>query len=381
MGLKSCSLIFVMFSFCNAWAITSLSPIVLNDTLGIEIDSLENNTWHIIGPVPGFIKAKIYRQDQYRCYMHIFQEYEGRQQLIIDKMDPRQLSTFLNDILGRIYPQNSMASQAYLYTVRSQYRHSINKYRFKLVDGNMIDGSISIIRGDTLVIHPTENMRIYIPNNKILQIKVYTTVTHLQKFDSSDPENYRLFLQPTGAGLGKGNLAFSDYYVIFPVLGYGVTDHFTVHAGVTPFNNTDSPLIYAMSRYTFKLGSHAKGGTGVFFGKSRDSDKSFMLGYGTVTLGDRYRNLNIGAGVVRDGIDEYSAAVMLGVGYQLSRHVKLISDNCIITGQKDSFYSISGLRFFGKYMSLDLALVVFNRLFDYNATTYLPWLGFSINLN
>src|SRR5512135_963995 len=45
-----------------------------------------------------------------------------------------------------------------------------------------------------------------------------------EKFGRPDPNRVRLFLAPTARTLSQGGAYIGDYYLFFPVVGYGITD-------------------------------------------------------------------------------------------------------------------------------------------------------------
>src|SRR6056297_3406769 len=48
-----------------------------------------------------------------------------------------------------------------------------------------------------------------------------------------DPNGTRLFLSPTARTMPQGQGRFSDYWVFFPSLAYGLTDRFDASVGVS----------------------------------------------------------------------------------------------------------------------------------------------------
>ncbi len=56
----------------------------------------------------------------------------------------------------------------------------------------------------------------------------------------------RLLFSPTGRPLGKGQGYFSDHYVVFPSVAYGLTDNLSIGAGmsVVPGMSLDEQLLY-----------------------------------------------------------------------------------------------------------------------------------------
>ena len=226
------------------------------------------------------------------------------------------------------------------------------------------DGSSNVGRivriGDGEIEFETDLGIIRIPTSKIRYIETLPAASvHDGEVWFKNPNETRLFFAPKARTLEKGTGYFSVYYLFFPGFSLGISDRFTLGGGFSIFPNVAineqlffiAPKIGLIQDRTFQLS------TGALLVRVPDGDAVTGILYGVVTVGEPDASLTAGLGygfVDRDLADR--PMVMVGGEHRLSRHTALVTENWIIPGSKDPVVSF-GLRFFGRRLSVDLALV------------------------
>ena len=175
-----------------------------------------------------------------------------------------------------------------------------------------------------------------------------------------DPSRTRLFFAPTGRTLRHDEKYFSDAYIFFPSFQVGVTDAFTLGAGMSiiPGLGFDEQLYYLTPKLGVVSGPNLNISVGALVaGAGRASSNSpFGIAYGVATFGGEDANITTGAGVAYSrGNTDKSALIMVGGTNRLSRGIALVSENYLYTGNRSSALLSGGVRFIGEKLSVDLA--------------------------
>ena len=188
----------------------------------------------------------------------------------------------------------------------------------------------------------------------------------------------RLFLAPTGRPLRRGEGYFSDHYVFFPGMAYGVSDHVTLAGGLSllPGVGAGNQLAYLTPKVGTRLGGHAAVSVGALL--ARGGDETLSVGYAVASLGADDRSLSAGVGFGRagDGGDT-QPIVMVGGATRISRRVSFVTENWFFPGEEYQLLS-GGLRVHGDRMTVDVGLVTTGELLDGDdGLPVVPWLSFA----
>jgi len=217
----------------------------------------------------------------------------------------------------------------------------------------------------------------------------------------SDSNYTRLLFSPTGRPLGKGEGYFSDHYVVFPSVAYGLTDNLSIGAGVSviPGVPLGEQLLYVSPRFGKQFSDTVAVSAGVLFAHAGDGgeDSNLGVGFAMATLGKPDKSLTIGGGVVRTveyeytgyydrgrWIEEsrydtiYTPLVVVGGTVRLSHRIALVSENWLILREdfklSEQPFAL-GVRFLGDRLSADVGLVFVGELLDEGLPA--PWLSVS----
>ena len=227
------------------------------------------------------------------------------------------------------------------------------------IDGSSNVGSIVRI-GEEAIEFETDLGVIRIPVSKIKYIETIPAVSvHDGEIWFRNPNETRLFFAPKARTLKKGTGYFSVYYLFFPGFSLGISDRFTLGGGFSIFPNVAvneqlffiAPKIGLIQDRTFQFS------TGALLVRVPDGDEVVGILYGVVTLGEPESSATLGLGYgFADGELADRPMVMVGGEQRMSRHTALVTENWIIPGSENPVVS-GGLRFFGRRLSVDFAVV------------------------
>ena len=204
------------------------------------------------------------------------------------------------------------------------------------------------------------------------------------KYWFENPNATRLFFSPTAHMLKKGQGYFSDYYIFFPGISYGLTDNITLGGGVSLFPGLgfDKQIYY----FTPKIGLATSKNTSLALGalvisiphKVFDENvPAFGILYGVGTYGgpDGSITAGLGFGFVDNRVANKPVGV-IGGEKRISRRISFVSENWIFPKVDNPLISY-GARFFGENMSFDLGFITpTGEDFIFPG---LPWVDFVFN--
>jgi hypothetical protein len=161
--------------------------------------------------------------------------------------------------------------------------------------------------------------------------------------------------------LREGETYFADAYVFFPSLQVGVSDLFTIGAGMSLFPGVDlneqifyaTPKvgIYASPKVNIALGALVAG-AGVV------SDESpFGIGYGVATFGGEDGNVTAGGGFgFSRGNTSSTALLMVGASQRMTKSIAFVTENYFTSDRDTGALFSGGLRFMSEHIAVDVAL-------------------------
>ena len=199
---------------------------------------------------------------------------------------------------------------------------------------------------------------------------------------SPDPHSTRLFFGPTGRTLDAGEGYFTDFYLFFVAASYGITDRFTMGGGLSVFPSSElsNNIFFLTPKFALVRGESFNLSAGALIGFAGKSAGSAGLLYVAATNGDKDHAFTYGAGWSYFGDRVYGGpTLLLGGEVRIARHVALLSENYVTTGQAGGYVlPMYGLRFIGEKLSADLGFV--NALGKDVTPIFpgIPWVGFAL---
>lgn len=199
------------------------------------------------------------------------------------------------------------------------------------------------------------------------------------RFSPRDPGRARLFLAPTARTMPRGQGYIGDYFVFFPVVGYGITDHILLSGGasVLPWLSFSQQLIYLAP----KIGlvetpgfSFGVGGLYMRLLMTELVDAWGGVGYGVATFGGEDAAVTLGVGwPFASGGGTRELWAMAGGELRVDRSIKLLAEGWQFPGAR-VVPVVFGVRLMSEQTAVDLGLV---RVLGSDTKGIGPWVDFT----
>lgn len=267
-------------------------------------------------------------------------------------------------------------------SVKSQTTSDSTLVNIETIDGNEFIGHI--VREDSLkIVLKTEKLgeisisRLDIKNRSDLEVQQIKD----GKYWFPNPQSTRYFWSPNGYGLKKGEGYYQNIWVLWNQFAYGLTDNFSIGAGVIPIFLFGAPTpVFATAKFSvpiveekFNIAAGA-----IVGGVIGESETTVGLLYGLATVGSHDANVTFGMGYgFAGGGWAKSPAININGMFRISSRGYLITENYILSGGGETVILITvGGRSIIKKAALDYGLVI---PFTGNGVDFaVPWLGFTI---
>ena len=252
-----------------------------------------------------------------------------------------------------------------------------------LTDGTQLEGTITQETETHILVETLSGLKIKVPRTSIVAIKK----RHAGAFSRPDPNYTRLLFAPTGRPLRRGDAYFFNHYVFFPGMAYGLTDHFSLAAGlsVIPGLGLSEQVLSLAPRFGLydsgdvalsagvlymKVADEGAGGMAFVVGTKGSPDKSFTCGIGLGYIAEEGENVDFAEHPV----------LLLGGNIRLSESMALVSENWLITGEElglDQQPLSLALRFLGSKIAVDAGAIIIGEVLKEGFP--IPWLSFVYN--
>ena len=246
----------------------------------------------------------------------------------------------------------------------------------QLKDGSRVVGRIVLETDDHLEVATRSGATVRLPREAVESITPRSTGDR-----SPDPNDSRLFFAPTGRPLRKGTGQFSDHYVLFPGVSYGVTDNITLMGGISiiPGLGLDEQLVYFAPKVGGRVSDRLAVSAGYLFARVAEEgfENGAGVGFAVATMGGSDNSFTGGFGLAHSG-DDVKPILMLGGQARLSRRVFFLTENWFIL---DSDLRLSeqpfsaGFRLCGDRLSVDFGAILVGELIEEGFP--IPWVSFS----
>jgi len=250
-------------------------------------------------------------------------------------------------------------------TSRAPVSDSAAVLEIRLTDGSVIFGTVAREDSATLVLRTVSGARLELRPDQIQSRRRASGNVVRGEYWLEDPNHTRLLFTSTGRALGAGQGYVSAYFLFFPMIAYGVTDRLTIAGGTPVIPGALGEVFYLAPKFTVsqrERSAIAIGALGLAFPDAFD-EGTLGIAYGVGTWGTRDRAITAGAGWgFQWGGGESSLSnspvLVLGVETRISRRVKFLSENWILTEGAGGFTLLSGaFRFIGDRLSTDFGLI------------------------
>jgi hypothetical protein len=171
--------------------------------------------------------------------------------------------------------------------------------------------------------------------------------------------------------LEKGAGYVAGYYVIAPMVAYGLTDNFSIAAGASFLAAVNVAGAYFLPKLGVMLGDYVAlsiGGAAAQGLSQEDFDPTLIAAYGSATFGRASSSLTLGTGygifrLYTEGTQEQTSfngtlGFMVGGEVRVARTISIVTENYFLQGLWNYSPVVScGIRFFGERFSLEGAFI------------------------
>ncbi len=254
------------------------------------------------------------------------------------------------------------------------------KKSIELTDGSIIKGRVTKVGSEIIEVTLASGQVVKIKRGEIERVEDDSGVLAY----GVDPNISRLFFAPTGRTLKQGDGYFSVAEIFFPMVAVGVTDDIMLSGGITLVPGLEDQAYYFNAKGRPLHVKNFDLSAGVLYANVTSGDQNGIGAfYVTGTYGDERKAVTFGGGYgfeTEGGVADYPM-LMFGGEIQMSKSIKAISENWIITGDETGGIISLGIRFFGRNLSADFALMY--PFSGSGGTTsgwpFIPWIGLNYN--
>ena len=248
----------------------------------------------------------------------------------------------------------------------------------ELNDGSIIKGVIIETKPDEYIkIKSGDNIFVY----QMDQINIIRK-EEIEGYLFDDPHKSRYFFAPTATPIGPGNSYIRNTWLFVNSLGVSFGENVSTEIGfsVFPVVSLDDQFKQLSYKYsTDKTYANWQSSFGFLYLGQLEFGGGFI--FGSFTKGDDDNNVSItpGLGYFQNSDEGLKFAENLTLVYsgkkRVSNSLSLISENWFFYGEDLFVISNSGLRFFGRQLSVDFSWPFFMR--SSSSTIGFPLLSFS----
>lgn len=265
--------------------------------------------------------------------------------------------------------------------VQAQEEEQNQTWRIETRDGNVFFGEIISQDQETLQIKTTSVGAIRIRLSEVVSITREGAQTSMVRARTNGIRSGRYFYSPNGYGLRKGEGYYQNVWIFFNQVSYGFSDNFTMGVGTIPlflFAGLPTP-VWITPKVNIPIKSEKVNlGAGGLLGTVIGETASFGLAYGTLTLGNRDRNLTFGLGYgMAEG--EWTDIPLINVSgmYRVGEKGYLLMESYFVG---DDGINV-GIMMLGGRVAWDAIHLDFGGVIpfaDTDGLIIIPWLGLTI---
>ena len=241
-------------------------------------------------------------------------------------------------------------------------------YAVTLTNATTLIGRITLVSADSVRV-VSSAMTATVARREVRSVRAYpATALHDGVLWPENPHTTRLLFAPTAIPLRRGEGYVADFWIFFASAATGITDRFTLGAGMSIFPSDDftDNLFYALPKYTVVSQPRLKVALGALMASvpwSSNDDggrrrQSLGILYGVATTGSPESNLTLGAGWGYVGGTLANKPVITAGGqHRATKRIALISENWFVPFDNGGGGFVSyGVRMLGEKIAVDLAL-------------------------
>jgi hypothetical protein len=252
----------------------------------------------------------------------------------------------------------------------------------QLSDGSTLTGQVVAANDTSCTLVTAAGLRVVVPLRSLTGwLPEARRTLHGGRFGRPDPNRSRLFLAPTARTLPQGQGYVGDYYLFFPLVGYGILDRVTLSGGMSilPGLRFDQQLLYLAPKVGLLQTPKFSLAAGALYMRLDWSDlltASGGVAYGVGTFGSEDAAVTVGLGwPFAAGGTTRDPWALVGGEWRVSRGIKLLMEGWKFPGSSD-VPVVAGVRFVGEKIAVDFGLL---RVVGADMTGVVPWVDFAVN--
>lgn len=249
----------------------------------------------------------------------------------------------------------------------------------RLGDGAEVIGRVTARDDSSLTLVTANAVRMVIPFRAIASWRRVAGQLVGGQFRPADPNLTRLFFGPTARTLPAGEGYFADYFLFFPMVGFGVTDYLTLAAGVSILPGAEEQIIYFAPKVRVAHGPKFSASVGGILFTATGGGGQAGAAYGAVTLGDENNAVTLLAGLTEEnGRFSSTPGFLIGGETRLGGGTKLMAEVWAFPAG-EFVPAIAGLRFFGRQVAVDFGFMYPIGAGIDAGWPLIPWVDFAVH--
>ncbi len=286
-----------------------------------------------------------------------------------------------------------------------QFRKSVimdttKTYKISTIDKSEFIGQFVKRDSEIITIKTISLAKFEIPISNIRKIDEIESPTYKNgEYWFENPNASRYFYSSSAINLREGEAYYQNTYVFLNSFGIGISDHLSVSGGIEFFTTVGSlgdddfsPGYFVSPKLSFDVAENLHLGVGYFYSRMNTIFGNYRSGYlyGVATLGNKSSNYSLTIGWNGSRLD-FNKEPIIGFSatMRVTKGVALITDNLVLPTYNINHYTHDseikyfpnfsyGIRFFGKKLAFDLALINNPEIVQKSAIGY-PLINFVIN--
>ncbi len=263
------------------------------------------------------------------------------------------------------------------------YAQSEGVWEVDTKSGNQYVGTVISKDADKIVLKIKEG-EITIQRIDIVRMRPVSEERLNAKYFLDNPHPSRYFFGPSGFGLQKGEGYYQNNWVLLNQVSYGLTDNFSMGAGLIPLflfgGSGEYTPFWVTPKFSIPVEKNVNIGVGGIFASTFGSASSWVgIPYGLTTFGNTNTNITLGLGYGFAG-KEWAKSPLVTVSgtARVSKKTYLLTETYFLKGSDFTIGLMSfGARSTGKKLAVDYGLwVPFGG--GEAIEVAIPWLGITV---
>ncbi|MFH2114190.1 MAG: hypothetical protein ABIJ86_06765 [Spirochaetota bacterium] len=224
--------------------------------------------------------------------------------------------------------------------------------RIQTQGGGVFQGTLFSVTDERLEIVEADGLIVAIHVSAVSSIAALSMARGTRSLYQDSASN-RLMFMPTGFAMAPGELHISDTELAFVTASYGLSEHVSLWAGISPLG------AIASARGVLSIGDSVAASAGMFAGIEwqgmlGDQVGGLFLPYLLVSWGEPENNLTIGGSwaistAPTRGLESRGAVAVIGGKCVLTATTALVSENWLIWAEESTNENWSAVPLFGAF--------------------------------